>query len=293
MQPIAAWLVARPERAVFVLIASFPLPFTQILGSALLVLLVLSHGLARAAQAAGIAFVAILVMTLVTTVPASTLFQVASTIWLPGILLALLLQRTRSLTLLLQITVLAALLVVVGLYVVVGDSGAYWQQVLQEFAGLLRDSGKQQEADLFIQLLPYAPYMRGFVVSIGWLLHVVAFLAGYAAYISLPGHPEGFGRFSDLNFGRVLALVLALTAIAAMLSASVWLQNIALLLFTIFWLQGLAVLHWLRARGRLPSIVLAGVYVLTVLLGPLLVSAVGVMGYTDAWFDYRPRIARK
>ena len=293
MQPIAAWLVARPERAVFVLIATFPLPFTQILGSAVLVLLVLSSGIARAATVAGIAFVAILVMTLVTTVSVQTLIQIALTIWLPGILLALLLQRTRSLTLSLQITVLAALLVIVGLYVVVGDSSADWQEVFKEFAGLLRDNDKQQEADLFIQLLPYAPYMRGFVVSIGWLLHVVAFLAGYAAYISLLGKSDGFGRFSELNFGRVLALVLALTSIAAMFSAWVWLQNTALLLFAIFWLQGLAVLHWLRARGQFPGILLAAVYVLTLLLGPLLVSAVGVMGYTDAWFDYRLRIARQ
>ena len=293
MQPIAAWLVARPERAVFVLIATFPLPFTQILGSAVLVLLVLSRGIARAALVAGIAFVAILVMTLITTVPVQTLIQIALTIWLPGMLLALLLQRTRSLTLSLQITVLAALLVIVGLYVVVGDSSADWQEVFKEFAGLLRDNDKRREADLFIQLLPYAPYMRGFVVSIGWLLHVVAFLAGYAAYMSLPGKSDGFGRFSELNFGRVLALVLALTSIAAMFSAWFWLQNTALLLFAIFWLQGLAVLHWLRARGQFPGILLAAVYVLTVLLGPLLVSAVGVMGYTDAWFDYRLRIARK
>ena len=143
MQPIAAWLVARPERAIFVLIASFPLPFTQILGSAVLVLLVLSRGIARAAQAAGIAFIAILAMTLVTAVASATLVQIALTIWLPGILLALVLQRTRSLTLLLQITVLAALLVVVALYVVVGDSDAYWQEVFREFADLLRKYGTQ------------------------------------------------------------------------------------------------------------------------------------------------------
>ncbi len=293
MQRIAAWLVARPERAIFVLIATFPLPFTQILGSTILVLLVLSRGISRAAQAAGIAFVAILAMTLVTTVPTQTLIQVAVTIWLPGILLALLLQRTRSLNLSLQITALVALLVVVGLYVVAGDSSADWQEVFKEFASLLRANGKQPEADLFIQLLPYASYMRGFVVSIGWLMLVVAFLAGYAAFLSLPGQPEGFGRFSELNFGRVLALVLALLSIAAMFSASNWLQNIALPLFAIFWLQGLAVLHWLRARDQIPGILLAAVYVLTVMLAPLLVTGVGVMGYTDAWFDYRTRIAKK
>lgn len=293
MQPIAVWLVARPERAVFVLIATFLLPITQILGSAILVLLVLSRGLLRAAIIAGTTFAAILVLTLVSAMPVSQLIQVALTIWLPGMALALTLQRMRSLTLLLQATVLLAIAAVIGLYVVLGDPAAYWREILEEFAGMWRDAGLQKESEIFDQLQPYAPQMTGIFVSIGWLLHVVAFLAGYAAFISLPGQSCGFGRFADLNFGRVLALVLALTSLAAMFSAAIWLQNFAFVLFVIFWLQGLAMLHWLRGQGRLPGVVLAVVYAATVLLGPLLVTAVGVMGYTDAWFNYRPRIAKK
>jgi len=293
VQPIAVWLVARPERAVFVLIATFLLPITQILGSAILVLLVLSRGLLRAAIIAGTTFAAILVLTLVSAMPVSQLIQVALTIWLPGMALALTLQRMRSLTLLLQATVLLAIAAVIGLYVVLGDPAAYWREILEEFAGMWRDAGLQKESEIFDQLQPYAPQMTGIFVSIGWLLHVVAFLAGYAAFISLPGQSCGFGRFADLNFGRVLALVLALTSLAAMFSAAIWLQNFAFVLFVIFWLQGLAMLHWLRGQGRLPGVVLAVVYAATVLLGPLLVTAVGVMGYTDAWFNYRPRIAKK
>lgn len=293
MQPIAAWLVARPERTVFVLIATFPLPFTQILGSAVLVLLALNSGPARVAQVAGIAYVAILLMTLVTTVPLAMLNQIAVMIWLPGVLLALLLLRTRSLTLSLQISALAALLVVVGLYVVVGDSSADWHQAFKEIAVFFGGGDTQQEAEILRQMLPYAPFMRGFAVAFGWLLYVVAFLAGYAAYIALPGKSDNFGRFSELNFGRVLALVLALTSIVALLGASVWLQNVALPIFAVFWLQGLALLHWLRARGHLHGMFLAAIYVLMLPLGPLLVSAVGLIGYIDAWFDYRPRIARK
>lgn len=290
---MAAWLVARPERAVFILLASFLLPITQILGSAVLILLVLSRGPGRAAVLAVFGFGALLALALVSKVPVSQVFQVVLTIWLPGMVLALLLQRMKSLTLLLQTTVLAAMVVIGGLYVVLGDPAAYWYAMLEDFAGVWQEAGLQQEADLFVQLLPYAPQMTGIFVSIGWLLHVVALLAGYAAYISLPGQSDGFGRFSDLNFGRVLALVLALASIVAMVTASIWVQNVAFVLFVIFWLQGLALLHWLRRAGRLPTVVLAGVYVLTVLLGPLLVTAVGVMGYTDAWFNYRPRIDKK
>jgi uncharacterized protein YybS (DUF2232 family) len=293
VQPLAAWLVARPERAVFILIASFLLPITQILGSAILVLLVLSRGPGRAAVSAAFGFGAILALALVSKVPVSQLFQVVLTIWLPGMALALLLQRMRSLTLLLQTTVLAAMVVIAGLYVVLGDPAAYWYAMLEHFAGVWRDAGLQQEAEIFVELLPYAPQMTGIFVSIGWLLHVVAFLTGYAAYISLPGQSDGFGRFLDLNFGRVLALALALASIAAMITASIWVQNVAFVLFVIFWLQGLALLHWLRRAGRLPTVVLAAVYVLTVLLGPVLITAVGVIGYTDAWFNYRPRIDKK
>lgn len=293
MKAVAAWLVDRPERASFILIATFLLPITQVLGIAVLVLLVLSRGPVRTVLVAGIGFAATLVLALLSKVPVSQSIIVVLTIWLPGMILALLLQRTRSLTLLLQTTVLIAIAVLVGFYVALGDPAAHWQTMLGHLAADLQEAGYQTEADRIIQLQVFAPQMTGILVSIGWFLYVVAFLAGYAAYMSLPGQTNEFGRFSELNFGRVLALILVLASVIAMLTTRVWLQNLAFVLFVIFWLQGLAFLHWLRDRGRLPVAVLAGVYVLTVLLGPLLVTAVGLIGYTDAWFNYRPRIAQK
>ena len=293
MQPIAAWLVARPERAIFVLIATFLLPITQIIGSALLVLMVLSQGPARTAILAGMSFAAILMFALVSAVSVSQAVEVALTIWLPGMVLALLFQRLRSLTLLLQSTVLIAMVVIIGLYLVLGDPADYWRDLLERFASMWRDAGLQKESEIFDQLQPYAPQMTGIFVAIGWLFYVVAFLAGYAAYVSLPGQSYGFGRFSDLNFGRVLALILALTSVVAIFSSAIWIQNFAFVLFIVFWLQGMAMLHWLKGQKRLPGFVLVAVYALTVLLGPLLVTAVGVMGYTDAWFNFWPRIAGK
>jgi uncharacterized protein YybS (DUF2232 family) len=293
VQRLAVWLIARPERAAFILVATFLLPITQILGSAVLILLILSRGPVRAGQTVAIAIGVMLILVLISTVSITQLFQVVLKVWLPGIILALLLQRMRSLTLVLQTTVLMAMIVIIGLYAVLGDPVAYWNELLQQIIVTWREAGLEQEADLFTQLLPYAPQMTGIVVSIGWLLHVIALLIGYTAYINLPSQSDEFGRFSDLNFGRVLAFVLALVSIVAMTTAVIWAQNIASVLFMIFWLQGLALLHWLRGAGRLPTAVLAAVYVLTVLLGPLLVTMVGVMGYTDVWFNYRARIAMK
>ena len=86
MQPIAAWLVARPERAVFILIASFLLPITQILGSAILVLLVLSRGLGRAAVSAVFSFGALLATALTGKYPEriNRIFYIDAFVPLPG-----------------------------------------------------------------------------------------------------------------------------------------------------------------------------------------------------------------
>ena len=300
MQPIAAWLVARPERAVIVLAASFVMaqfviilwPFAQIVGGAVLVLLVLSRGLRTATLVAGFSLVAILAMALASNISVTQVFQIAVTIWVPGMILAILLQRMRSLTLVLQITVLTAMLVVISLYVF-GEPAEYWRSLLEEFAAILREAGSEQQAELFLGLLPLAPHLPGVFVSIGWLTYVAALLMGYAAFRSLPGQTVAFGRFSDLNFGRVLAIVLALASIVAMVSAAVWLQNFSFVLFAIFWLQGMAMLHWLHKTGRLPAAMLAAIYALTFVLAAVVVPAVGVVGYTDAWFNYRPRIAQK
>ena len=71
---------------------------------------------------------------------------------------------------------------------------------------------------------------------------------------------------------------------------SAWLQDVAFFMFAAFWFQGLALLHWLHRAGRITAGVVAVAYVLLPLLNVLLVIALAVAGYVDAWFDYRRRL---
>jgi hypothetical protein len=109
----------------------------------------------------------------------------------------------------------------------------------------------------------------------------------------VPGNSPDFGRFRDLNFGRVIALLLAVTSVAGFLSSAVWIQIVAFILFAAFWLQGAAFAHWLHSEGKLPVFGVAAVYVLTVVLPQYAFSAVAVIGYTDAWFNFRNRVSKQ
>ena len=90
--------------------------------------------------------------------------------------------------------------------------------------------------------------MTMFIVIMLWTIYAGTFVLGYRLYCQLPDELPQCGRFSDLNFGRVIALMMALSSVVALLSNAAWLQNIAFVLFAIFWLQGLAVVHWLHAK---------------------------------------------
>ena len=130
-----------------------------------------------------------------------------------------------------------------------------------------------------------------FVFTI-WSLYAFGLLLGYALYSASLEQKSDFGRFCDLNFGRVLALIMAVASVAAVLSGAVWLRNFAFLVFVVFWIQGLAILHWLHAERRFPAVLLVVVYALIPLLSALPVLSFAVVGYTDAWFGYRTRSAR-
>jgi len=125
-----------------------------------------------------------------------------------------------------------------------------------------------------------------------WMLYVIGMLLGYALYKRLPGETGEYGRFRDVNLGRVIAFFLALASVLAFLVDAAWIQNIAFVMFVMFWMQGLAIVHWLRGQGMLPLAALIAVYALLPFLQVLLMTALAVFGYTDAWFGFRRRMKK-
>jgi hypothetical protein len=290
MRPISSWLVARPQNAVIGLAGTLLLPFAQIISGTVMALLVFKHGAAVAAAQGAVATAILAVVSLLVSASVSQVLGNALVIWAPVILLVVMMRGWRSLTLTLQVTVIAAMLITLGFYAVLGDPNVFWGEILVRISDSFREMGLTQHADILVQERDLiAPQMTVLVVITTWSLYAVVLLLGYAVYRTLPGITSNFGLFRDLNFGRVLALIMATASVVAMLTGAVWLQNFAFVIFAMFWLQGLAIVHWLHANKRVPLAVIILVYALIPLLNALLVMGLAVVGYIDAWFGFRTR----
>jgi hypothetical protein len=287
VQAIAAWLVSRPQNAVLGLAVTLLLPAPQLTSGVIMVLLVLGQGTKLAVIEACIAASVLLTVSLLFGVSISSIVALMLGTWLPVFLLAALLSGSRSLTLTVQVSVIVAALAMLGFYVVVVDPVAFWQPYMTLMAELVEKNNLQLNLELLT-----AEVMTLSAVLAFWMLYTVGLLLGYALYKRLPRETRDFGWFRNLNLGRVIAFTMAVTSLLAFIVDVAWLQNLAFVLFVVFWIQGLAIVHWMHAEKQLPLAALVAVYALLPFLQVLLMTALAVFGYMDAWFDFRRRLKR-
>jgi len=294
VQALAAWLVARPQNAVIGLAATLLLPILQIASGIIMVLLVLKQGARLAVLEGAIAAALLAVIALAAGTPTALIVGAVLGIWVPAVLAAVILQTTRSMTLTLQVGALLAAAATVAYFVVVDDLVAYWQPTLDALVAWSRANGLAEQAALMEgQPEMSANMLTMATVAANWTMYVVFLSLGHWFFKGLPGETRNYGRFRDLNFGRVIALLTALLSLLAFVIDAASLQGTAFVLFAVFWLQGLAVVHWMQADGHLPLFVVIVTYALLPVLHLFLVTALAVLGYTDAWFGFRRRVLNK
>ncbi len=252
-----------------------------------MVLLVLSQGTKLALVEACIAAAVLLTVSLIFSVSIPSIVTLMTGTWVPVLLLSAVLLGSRSLTLTVQVAVIVAAVAMLVFYIVVVDPVAFWQPYMDTMAEIVRQNNLQLNLELLT-----AEVMTVSAVLAFWMLYTVGLLLGYALYRRLPGETGEFGRFRDLNLGRVIAVVMALTSLLAFVVDAAWLQNLAFMLFVVFWIQGLSIVHWMHAQGTLPLAAVIAVYALLPFLQVLLMTALAVLGYTDAWFSFRRRMKK-
>lgn len=288
MQRLVQWLVSRPLHGILALAATISLAWFSFLSGAVLVLLILHKGIREALFDVAGAAVLMVVVGVIAQLPLTTVLTGAFAIWLPALLLGLLLVKTRSLTLTLQVSVLVAVAGLIGFFVIADDPIAFWHAVLGNVIETWRGMGLNEQAALLeAERDTIAAQMTMVAVITSWTVHVAACALGYKLFRQLPGEIAPYGRFRDLNFGRVIAFIMAVTSMAALVSGAVWMQNLAFVMFAIFWLQGLAIVHWLHGASLLPTFGLVAVYVLMPFLNVILLMGLALTGYIDAWFGFR------
>lgn len=288
MQALARWLVAQPLNSVLALAATMSLAWLSFLSGVVLVLLVLHKGARRAMLEAAGAAALLSVFTLVLQARLDIMLASTLSVWVPAALLALLLRRTRSLTLTLQVAWLITLGVMLVFFVVVSDPVAFWQAQIEDFRVMLSQQGLHDQAALLgSDVSAIAEQMSMLTALFAWSVSVVGLVLGYKLYRQLPGATARYGRFRDLNFGRVVALATAVASVVAWLGGWLPLQSMAFVMFAMFWLQGLAIAHWSHGQGFLPTFGLVALYLLVPFLNVIMLMGLAVTGYIDAWFGFR------
>jgi len=291
VQPLVAWLVARPQNAVIALAATLLLPVLHIFSGIFMVLLVLKQGVRFAIIVGAIAAALMIMVYLVAGAPVMQVVVAILTTWPPAVLLAVVLGSTRSLTLTMQVSALLAAFAILGCYAFIADLTAFWQPVMALMVDWANASALHEQA----QLIEAEPALVAHLLTVSlvvssWTMYTLYLLFGYRYAEAAPGETGRYGRFCDLNFGRVIALMVAIVSLLAFATGMAWMQSLAIVLCAVFWLQGLAVVHWMFVDGELPLFVVIMVYVLMPFLHVFLIMALAVVGYTDTWFRYRRRV---
>lgn len=287
MQALVKWLLARPHNAVLGLTVTLLLPAPQLTSGALLVLLILAQGPKLAALEA---FAAAAMLAVVNVVLGGSFESVVALIggtWIPVALLAVLLAMSRSLTLATQVAIIVAIAAMLVFQIAVPDQDLFWKPYLEVMVAVVEENGLQLDTSVLT-----GEVMTITAVLVYWILYTVAMFTGYWLYRQLPFETSNFGRFRELNFGRVIAFATAIASLLAFAIGASWLQNIAFILFVMFMMQGLALVHWLRGEKILPMFALVSIYILLPFLQVLLVMVLALIGYTDAWFGFRRRFTK-
>lgn len=293
MQSVAAWLVARPINAVVALAGTVSLTYLSFLSSVVLVLLVLEKGARAAVIYVAIASALMAVAGLILQLPLQAVVLGPLLFWwMPALLLGVVLTVTRSLTLTVQLTAVIAVVFLGVLFLIAGDLADFWRSVIGSIIELWREMGLNEQADFATaNMTAIVENMTVMAVLTIWGTQTVCCVLGYWLFRQLPDKSAIYGRFRNLTFGRVIALIMALAAVAALLSEATWAQNIAFVLFAMFSLQGMAIVHWMHGQGHLPVFGVIAVYVLLPILNVILLMGLAMFGYIDAWFGFRRKRA--
>jgi hypothetical protein len=288
VQAIAKWLVARPQNAIPVLGITLLIPVLQPISGIIIVLLVLTHGVAGAFRQATLAAAIFAVALMLSGMPWQNVIMIITVTWVPLFVLGWAMLATRSFTLALQASVIVAVAAGVATGVLIDDAVALWQPVIDAWLKMVGSAAGDAAA---LRSPEFAENLGAVFVASAWFIYTLLFLAGYLLHSKMKEEVDAFGRIRDLNFGRVLASSLVLMIVLSAVTGSKLFDLAAIVLFATFLLQGWTLMYWTFTERKWPTGVFFAVSIVSVLIGYL--SALLMMvGYLDAWFDIRRRLKK-
>lgn len=289
---LAAWLTARPWRAAFAsalcgaLSALFAFPFVVAVGAiAVLALLRFDPRVGFGIALTGALAAMLALPGVQASLWVAVQLSLALCVFFGAPALAIVLKRTGSMNFCVQMTVLAAALVVLLSHAILGDPAAFWLPLVGPVVESMvaADLYPQAERDQLVMMS--AQVMWGMLAALSLVFVLGALFLG-RWWHSLLSAPGGFGHeYRQLRLGTVLGTLLTVVFALLFLSGSVLVASLAWVGLVALVLQGLAAAHRSKARGSLNQGWLAAIYLLLIvpLSNGLTIFALAVWGFIDNW----------
>jgi hypothetical protein len=284
----ASWIADHPGGAVLVtgllgLLPLFGLGFAFFLPGAVPALVTLVRGprlgLACAVGASGL--LTLTMWMIGRPLPVGLIYSA----WVlgPPLALAVLLARTGSLSLCLQLAVLAGVVMLLLLHLTLGDPAQFWAPFVRDLAQEMQRRGLPMDLEKDGLAETLARTLWGWVTALTMVLAMCAvFLARW--WQTLPQHAGRFGaEFQQLRLGVVLGTAGAVLIVASLLLDRALVDDLERIFLGALMLVGLAAAHRFKAAGRLNGAWLWAIYVLLVLAAPVMVAAMAGWGFVDNW----------
>ena len=270
---------------------SMLMPFSMILSGATLTVLILKASILKALFQCIVAMVFLIILGFFLNFGIVDIATNSFLYWLPVIFITLIYKKNSSFTLTVQLLSIISIIFLIYFFIVVGQPDTFWSEILNNLSTILTDSGLRDEALLIQnQMNLIIEQISSIIAVMIWSSYVFILAFGLNIYNSDESTSNSLDSFSDLNLGKFIAVFAALCSLSLFFADIYWLKNLTYMLLLFFWLQGLAVIHWFRNKRIISRFLLVIIYVLLPVFNVLIVMLLAVVGYTDAWFNFRSRV---
>jgi len=268
-------------------VLSLFVPLVSILSGAVVGLIILSQGLIPGTRALLISLVGITAVSYLVTHSPSLGITIGLVQWVPMVLLAEILRRSRSLSLTLVAGMIGSLLAVAAQYIWWPNADKLWAGDLQQIFSMMDQSGLvgNQLNDAIAQLVHM---MTLVLVAVMYSTFIGTLMAARWFQAKLTAS-EGFRtEFYQLKLGKAAALSTLLVMALSFVISQDWLYSMLMVMLLTFLYQGLAIAHsWSHSSGRKGWLIV--LYILMVIF-PQVLAAMAVLGIVDNWADFRSKL---
>jgi len=265
-------------------VLSLILPFVSLLSGAIVSLLILTQGFKSGVRVVALTVLGLSIMTWLSTGSPLVGLMIGLVQWLPMIVLAEVLRRTQSFSLVIIVSMVLGSIAVLLQFYLWPDLDQFWRSMIEEMFN------QSEQGDQYTAMQPAIEQIVHWMI----MLFVAAMVSTYISTLMIGRwfqaklvESDGYKKeFYEIKLGKSSALISALIILASGFAGLDWLIAVAIVLASGFLFQGLAVVHERMNRAAKKGL-LNGLFYFLLFVFPQAVAITAGVGIIDNWLNFR------